>query len=255
MIHSQAKFINEKTDLSIKHKERKTYRLNKFLAETGEISRRKADEAIKNSRVYVNGKIAKIGMKVTESDKVELDAKEIKIKSEKVYLALNKPKGIVCNTDKKEAGNISNFVNYPERIFPIGRIDRDSTGLILLTNDGDLVNKLLGYKGGYEKEYHVVVDKPIRIEDINKLEKGILIHNPVKNKMQRTKPCKIERISSKKIKIILREGLNRQIRRMLSKLEYQVVSLNRVRFGNIKLSKLKQGEIRYLSEDEIRNIL
>ena len=188
----------------------KKIRINKFLSQKGFCSRREADKFILDERVTINGIIAKMGEKIDPEDDVSVDGERISKKiNKKIYIILNKPKGIVCTTDSSvEKDNIIDYINYPKRIFPIGRLDKTSEGLIFLTNDGDIVNKILRAKNKHEKEYHVTVDKPINNDFVKKMSKGVPILNTV------TRPCEIKRIKEYEFKIILTQGLNRQIRRM-----------------------------------------
>jgi 23S rRNA pseudouridine2604 synthase len=229
--------------------ENKGIRINKFLSEAGFCSRREADKLIEKNRVKINGKVPLIGTKVTPGDRVSVDKKIISLNKEKlVYIAFNKPKGIVCTTDtKREKNNIIDFINYPKRIFPIGRLDKPSEGLIFLTSDGDIVNKILRASNRHEKEYIVVVDKAISIDFISKMSNGIPILGTV------TKKCYVQKLASRKFKIILTQGLNRQIRRMCEYLGYSVKELKRVRIMNINLD-VGAGEWRYFTKKELTKI-
>ncbi|CAG5083460.1 23S rRNA pseudouridine(2604) synthase RluF [Parvicella tangerina] len=224
-------------------------RINKFLSEAGYCSRRKADKLIEEGRVTINGKIPPMGEKIKEGDEVHVDGKLIsRPKEEFVYLALNKPVGIVCTTDTRvEKDNIIDFMNYPKRIFPIGRLDKPSEGLILLTNDGDIVNKILRARNNHEKEYIVTVNKPITKDFIHKMSNGVPILDTVTNK------CFVEQINRTTFKIILTQGLNRQIRRMCEYLDYRVVKLKRVRIMNIHLD-IPVGEYRELTSNEMHEL-
>ncbi|SDB67027.1 ribosomal large subunit pseudouridine synthase F [Flavobacteriaceae bacterium MAR_2010_188] len=224
-------------------------RLNKYLSEAGFCSRREADRLIDAGRVTINGVVPEMGTKVTPEDIVKVDGKEIKNSDEKsVYLAFNKPVGIVCTTDTRvEKDNIIDYINYEKRIFPIGRLDKMSEGLILLTDDGDIVNKILRASNNHEKEYLVTVDKPISQTFLKRMSGGIPILDTV------TKECKVEKISSQTFKIILTQGLNRQIRRMCEFLDYEVQSLERVRIMNIKLD-VPSGKYRDLSAGELKEL-
>ena len=219
--------------------------LNKFISETGICSRRVADEWIELGRVTLNDVIAKKGNRVFENDIVKIDSTILKKKPELVYLAFNKPPGITCTTDLKDKDNIIEFINYPKRIFPIGRLDKASTGLIILTNDGDIVNQILRVENNHEKEYVVSVNKPITPEFILKMSNGIPILGTKTNK------CVVKRINANTFNIILTQGLNRQIRRMCEFLNYKVVTLKRVRIMNIKIDGIKEGQWRYLDKKEI----
>jgi 23S rRNA pseudouridine2604 synthase len=198
-------------------------RINKFLSQAGFCSRREADKFILDERVTINGVVAKMGEKIDPNDDISVDGERISKKpNKKIYIILNKPKGIVCTTDSGvEKNNIIDYVNHPKRIFPIGRLDKTSEGLIFLTNDGDIVNKILRAKNKHEKEYHVTVDKPITHEFIQQMSKGVPILNTV------TRPCEIKRIKDYEFKIILTQGLNRQIRRMCEYLGYRVKKIKK----------------------------
>lgn len=229
-------------------------RINKYIASTGLCSRRKAEEYIEGGLVTINNKIAILSSTVNDGDVVKLNGKVIESKKDFVVLLFNKPKGITCTTEHKVKDNIIDYINYPERIFPIGRLDKDSTGLILLTNNGDLVNECLRVENGHEKEYVVTVDKEITDDFLNKMSKGVKIYNPVTNKLVKTLPCSINKINSNTFKIILTQGLNRQIRRMCSNLNYHVKSLKRIRFMHLKLN-VDEGKYRLLNEKEISKLL
>lgn len=220
-------------------------RINKFISEKGICSRREADKLIDMGKVTINGALAITGSKVFPEDEVKLNGKVISKKPKAVYIALNKPVGIVCTTDKKEKNNIVNFINYPERIFHIGRLDKDSEGLIFLTNDGDIVNKILRAGNNHEKEYIVTVDKPITKDFLNKMSSGVEILDTI------TKPCKIYKEGKHVFRIILTQGLNRQIRRMCEALGFTVKKLRRIRIMNITLDNLSIGKWRYLTKDEL----
>ena len=222
-------------------------RINKFLGQYGFTSRREADKLILDGRVTVNNKIIKPGYKVNENDVVKVDGEKIKINLKKnVYLAFNKPKGIVCTTDtEKEENNIIDYINYNKRIFPIGRLDKLSEGLILLTNDGDIVNKILRSRFKHEKEYIVTLNKKLTKDFLKKMENGV----PILNTM--TRKCKTTYLNEFQFKIVLTQGLNRQIRRMCEHFDYRVKKLERIRIINIKLD-IPRGKWRYLSVDEIK---
>jgi len=221
-------------------------RINKYLSEAGYCSRRAADKLIEQNRVTINGVVPQMGTKVRPGDVVAVDGKNVNNKNrENIYIALNKPVGIVCTTDTRvEPDNIIEFMNYPERIFPIGRLDKPSEGLILLTNDGDIVNKILRASNNHEKEYIVSVDKPITQDFIDKMSNGVPILGTMTNK------CIVEQLNKRTFKIILTQGLNRQIRRMCEYFDYNVTALKRVRIMNILLDT-PVGEWRYLSEQEL----
>lgn len=225
-------------------------RINKYLSEAGYCSRRAADKLIEEGRVTINGVVPKMGTKIAAGDEVRVDGKLISApKEEFVYLAFNKPVGIVCTTDTGvEKDNIIDFINYPKRIFPIGRLDKPSEGLIFLTNDGDIVNKILRARNNHEKEYIVRVNKPIRDEFIKKMGNGV----PILDTM--TKKCKVEKVNDFTFRIILTQGLNRQIRRMCEYLDYRVVTLKRVRIMNIHLGDLAKGEYREFTHEELKEL-
>ncbi len=223
-------------------------RLNKFISETGFCSRREADKYIEEGRVTVNGSLPEMGVKVSDADDVLIDGKPLKAKPKLVYIAYNKPVGITCTTERKIQSNIVKAVNYPERIFPIGRLDRPSEGLIFLTNEGDIVNKILRAGNNHEKEYVVTVDKPLNRQFVNKMANGIPILDTV------TKKCKVKQTGSQQFTIVLTQGLNRQIRRMCEYLGYEVVTLKRTRIMNVTLKGLKVGQWRHLTEQEMAEI-
>jgi len=226
-------------------------RINKFLSEVGYCSRREADRLIDAGRVTINGEVPEMGTKLSPTDIVHVDGKEIKnTKTEFVYLAFNKPVGIVCTTDTQvEKDNIIDFIKYPKRIFPIGRLDKPSEGLILLTDDGDIVNKILRASNNHDKEYIVMVDKPISQTFIEHMSRGIYLEELEKT----TKPCIVEKLGTNTFKIILTQGLNRQIRRMCEYLTYEVEALKRVRIMNIKLD-MPLGEYRELTTSEFTEL-
>lgn len=210
-----------------------------------------AEQYIQEGRVYVNGQPATIQTVIEENDVVTIDGKELTSKGSEIYLLLNKPIGITCTTEQHIEGNIIDYIHHEERIFPIGRLDKDSSGAILLTNDGDIVNELLREENGHDKEYEVTVDHKLTDEFLENLRTGVKIYNPVNNAYVVTKPCIVEKINHRKFKIILTQGYNRQIRRMCSAYQYHVQTLKRVRFMNCTLDHLEVGQWRYLSEDEI----
>jgi len=224
-------------------------RINKYISETGICSRREADQWIESKRVTINGVIAQLGATVESGDDVRVDGKPLGSKKESVYIVLNKPVGITCTTEKHIKGNIVDFVNHRERIFHIGRLDKDSQGLIFLTNDGDIVNKILRAENNNEKEYIVTVNKPITPEFIQGMSGGVKILGT------RTKPCKVTQISDRVFRIILTQGLNRQIRRMCQAFEYSVTKLERIRIMNVELDDLKIGQWRNLTKDELNGIM
>ncbi len=223
-------------------------RLNKYLSEAGICSRREADRLIESGRVTVDGKRAEMGMKVSSSQVVRVGKKEVKPKDEMVLLAVNKPVGIVCTEEKKEKNNIIKFLKYPTRITYIGRLDKDSEGLLLMTNNGDIINKMMRAGNQHEKEYKVRVNKPITDEFIEKMGNGVPILDTI------TRKCKVEKIGEYTFRIILTQGLNRQIRRMCEYLGYKVTRLERTRVMNIELGNLKPGEYRNVSEAEIAKL-
>jgi len=222
-------------------------RINKYLSEVGFCSRRAADILIEEGKVTINGEITEIGSKVEEGDQVEVEGQKIinSIKQKNIYLAFNKPIGIVCTTDRRvEPNNIIDFIKYPKRIFPIGRLDKPSEGLIFLTNDGDIVNKILRARNNHEKEYIVSVNRPINKDFIQSMSNGVEILDTI------TKNCFVKQLGQKKFKIILTQGLNRQIRRMCESLGYRVRSLKRVRIMNIKLD-VPTGKYREITKEEL----
>ncbi|MGG3884941.1 23S rRNA pseudouridine(2604) synthase RluF [Brevibacillus panacihumi] len=220
-------------------------RINKYISESGICSRRESDKWIEAKRVTINGVIAQLGSTVSEGDDVRVDGKPIGTKKKAVYIALNKPVGITCTTELHVKGNIIDFVNHPERIFPIGRLDKDSQGLILLTNDGDIVNKILRAENNHDKEYIVTVDKPITPAFLQGMSNGVRILGTI------TKPCTVTKMSERVFRIILTQGLNRQIRRMCAAFGYQVRKLERIRIMNIHLNGLKLGHWRNLTAKEL----
>ncbi|MEZ9177827.1 23S rRNA pseudouridine(2604) synthase RluF [Vibrio kanaloae] len=224
-------------------------RLNKYISETGFCSRREADKLIDAGRVTINGKIPEMGTKVMHGDDVEIDNKPVRSKEKPIYIALNKPTGITCTTERDIPGNIVDFISHHKRIFPIGRLDKPSDGLIFLTNDGDIVNKILRAGNNHEKEYVVRVDKPITTEFLKKMASGVPILDTV------TLPCKVEKETKFSFRITLTQGLNRQIRRMCEALGYEVFKLRRVRIMNISLDGIPNGKWRYLSDEEVTEIL
>lgn len=220
--------------------------LNKYISQTGICSRREADKWIDANRVEINGKIAQKGNRVEINDTVTIDGKTLKSKPTSIYIALNKPPGITCTTDLKDRSNIIDFVKHPQRIFPIGRLDKPSTGLIFLTNDGDIVNQILRVENKHEKEYIVTVDRPVTLRFIKQMGKGIPVLGTV------TKKCFVQQKGKYAFKIVLTQGLNRQIRRMCEHLDYKVVTLKRVRIMNVNLGGLKEGKWRDLTAKELK---
>lgn len=224
-------------------------RINKYLSEVGFCSRRAADLLLQDGRITINGKIPELGTKVSEEDEILVDGKSIKkVEEEFVYIAFNKPVGIVCTTDtKRENDNIIEYINHPKRIFPIGRLDKPSEGLILLTSDGDIVNKILRARNNHEKEYIVRVNKPITEKFLEKMRNGVPILDTV------TRKCEVEKIDTMNFRIVLTQGLNRQIRRMCEHLDYEVKKLKRIRIMNIKLD-LPVGKWRDLTDAELAEL-
>jgi 23S rRNA pseudouridine2604 synthase len=224
-------------------------RLNKYISETGVCSRREADKWIEAGRVTLNGQPATLGTQVAVDDEVRIDGDSIGVKKKQVYIALNKPVGIICTTEAHIEDNIIDHVGFPERIFPVGRLDRDSEGLILLTNNGDIVNEILRSENDHEKEYLVTVDRPITDLSLRMLAGGVKIMGEV------TKPSKVARVNAQSFRIILTQGLNRQIRRMCSALGYKVQRLQRMRIMNIHLGNLRPGQWRHLTPVELAGLL
>jgi 23S rRNA pseudouridine2604 synthase len=224
-------------------------RLNKFISETGVCSRREADKWIEAGRVTCNGQKAALGTQVADGDEVLIDGLAVGTKKKQIYIALNKPVGIICTTETHIKDNIIDHVRFPERIFPVGRLDRDSEGLILLTNNGDIVNEILRSENNHEKEYVVWVDRAITDLALRMMASGVKIMG------EKTKPARVERISACAFRIVLTQGLNRQIRRMCSALGYKAQRLQRVRIMNIHLGNLKSGQWRHLSAPELAALL
>ncbi|PZF73818.1 23S rRNA pseudouridine(2604) synthase RluF [Taibaiella soli] len=222
--------------------------LNKYISDSGFCSRREADTYIEQGRVTINNEDATKGNRVYPGDVVEIDGEPIRKKVKTIYIAFNKPAGVTSTTDTKDKTNIVDYLKFPQRIFPIGRLDKDSEGIIFLTNDGDVVNKILRAGNNHEKEYIVVVDKPVTPEFIKQMSSGVKIMG------QWTKPCKITQEGKSVFRIILTQGLNRQIRRMCETLDYKVVRLNRIRIMNVHLGKLPVGHWRYLTPEEMDTI-
>lgn len=226
-------------------------RINKYLSEAGVCSRRGADRLIEEGRVSVNGTLAFLGSVVKNSDEVRLDGELVSKKTDKILIAFNKPRGIVCTTadPKSKDVNIIEYINYPERIFPVGRLDKDSEGLILLSNDGDLSNKIMKARNFHEKEYEVEVDKPFDDEFLKKMSEGVPILDTI------TRKCTLKRTGKTSFNIILTQGLNRQIRRMCEYFGYKVVRLKRTRIMNIKLGNLKSGTYRNITDNEYKELI
>ena len=230
----------------------KPIRINKFLSSLGTYSRRQVDKLIEEKRIRVNKKYAKLGIRVSTNDEITIDGELILIRSKKkkpVYLILNKPIGIECTTNLNVNNNIIDFLGYPKRIFPVGRLDKDSEGIIFLTNDGDIVNKILRSENNNEKEYEVRVNKKINSDFLNQMSGGVKIKNVT------TKPCKIEKINNYTFKIILTQGLNRQIRKMCRHFNYKVKNLKRTRIINISLGSLKIGKFRKFTPYELESLM
>ena len=226
-------------------------RINKYLSEAGVCSRRGADRLIEEGRVSVNGTLAFLGSVVKNSDEVRLDGELVSKKTDKILIAFNKPRGIVCTTadPKSKDVNIIEYINYTERIFPVGRLDKDSEGLILLSNDGDLSNKIMKAKNFHEKEYEVEVDKPFDDEFLKRMSEGVPILDII------TRKCTLKRTGKTSFNIILTQGLNRQIRRMCEYFGYKVVRLKRIRIMNIKLGNLKSGTYRNITDKEYEELI
>ena len=226
-----------------------TVRINKFFTEQGFCSRRAADRMIGEGRVRINGRVAVLGDQLTNADVVTVDGRVVSHRPQPVYLAYHKPVGVTCTTEPHVAGNIVHAVGYPERIFPIGRLDKDSSGLILLTNDGDIVNRILRAEFGHEREYVVTVDRPYPLSFLKQLEKGVLVLR------EKTRPCRTKKVEATTFRITLTEGRNRQIRRMCSALGYRVVTLVRIRIMHIRLGELPVGKWRHLTPKERDELL
>lgn len=224
-------------------------RLNKFLSDAGVCSRREADRLVEAGRITVDGVLPVMGQKVTPDQEIAIDHKPIRKEEEKVLLAFNKPRGVVCTTSKKDKNNIVDYISYGKRIYPVGRLDKDSDGLILLTNQGELVDKILRGSNFHEKEYIVTVNKKITPEFLRAMGSGVPILDTV------TRPCEIEQIGARTFRIILTQGLNRQIRRMCEYFDYRVVELTRVRVMNIRLGRLKTGTYRKIVGKELEELI
>lgn len=224
-------------------------RLNKFIADSGYCSRREADRLIDEGRVRVDGRVGALGDRVTEGMRVTVDGQALSGRGEKVYLLLNKPVGIVCTADPREPMNVVDYLDYPVRIFPVGRLDKDSQGLLLMTSDGEIVNRLLRAAGGHEKEYEVEVDRPVTRAFLEKMAAGVPILDTV------TLPCRVRRTGERSFNIILVQGLNRQIRRMCEALGYNVRALRRIRIMNLRLGGLKPGQWREVTQEELDGLM
>ena len=221
-------------------------RLNKYMAESGYCSRREADRLIEEGRVRIDGRVGALGDKVLPGMAVTVDGKPLSGEGEKVYILLNKPRGIVCTADPREPMNVVDYVGHPARIFPVGRLDKDSEGLLLLTSDGGIVNRLLRAAGGHEKEYEVTIDRPVTAEFAKKMMAGVPILDTV------TLPCKLRRTGERSFNIVLVQGLNRQIRRMCEALGANVTQLRRIRIMNLRLGRLQPGQWREVTGDELK---
>ena len=223
-------------------------RLNKYLSDAGFCSRREADRLIEKGKIYVDGKVALVGQKVTYYQKIECDGKKISRENELILIAFNKPRGLICSTVDKEGKNIVDYIDYGKRIYPIGRLDKESEGLILLTNDGSISDKILRSRNNHEKEYIVTVDKDITDEFIRGMSSGVPILDVI------TKKCRVKKIDSKTFNIVLTQGLNRQIRRMCEYFGYKVKKLKRIRILNIKLGDLPTGKYRDITNEEMEKL-
>ena len=223
-------------------------RLNKYIADSGFCSRREADRLIEQGRVAVDGRTGTLGDRVTDGMVVTVDGREMNRKEEKVYLVINKPVGIVCTADPREPLNIVDYLGYPERVFPVGRLDMDSEGLLIMTSDGEIVNRLLRAAGGHEKEYEVEVDRPVTADFLKKMAAGVPILDTV------TLPCRVRRTGERSFNIILVQGLNRQIRRMCEALGYRVRKLRRIRIMNIRLGSMQPGQWREVMQEELEEL-
>lgn len=224
-------------------------RLNKFVADSGYCSRREADRLIAEGRVQVDGRPGALGDRVLPGMRVTVDGQSLSGRGERVYIALNKPAGIVCTTDPREPMNVVDYLDYPIRVFPVGRLDKDSEGLLLMTSDGEIINRILRAAGGHEKEYEVEIDRPVTREFVERMSAGVPILDTV------TLPCRVRRTGERSFNIILVQGLNRQIRRMCEALGCSVVKLRRIRIMNIRLGGMRPGQWRELSEDELSGLM
>ena len=224
-------------------------RLNKFIADSGYCSRREADRLIQEGRVWLDGRVGVLGDRVQPGMAVTVDGKPLSGEGEKVYLLLNKPRGIVCTADPREPMNVVDYLGYPSRVFPVGRLDKDSEGLLLLTSDGEIVNRVLRAAGGHEKEYEVQIDRPVTPEFVRRMSEGVPILDTV------TLPCRVRRTGERSFNIILVQGLNRQIRRMCEALGANVTHLRRIRIMNLRLGRLQPGQWRELTEAELTELM
>lgn len=223
-------------------------RINKYLSQCGICSRREADRMLEEGRIIVNGIVPEPGTKVSEEDNITVNGTPVKGTAKEIVIAFHKPAGVVCTTSKKDPDNIIDYINFPERIYPVGRLDKDSTGLILLTNNGKLMDDILRARNNHEKEYEVLVDRPVKASIWDAMEQGVPILDTI------TKPCRITNRKGKSFTIIITQGLNRQIRRMCEYFGYRVRELKRVRIMNIELAELPSGKWRYLTDAEIRKL-
>ncbi len=224
-------------------------RLNKFIADSGHCSRREADRLIQEGRVRLDGHVGVLGDRVQPGMAVTVDGKPLSGEGEKVYLLLNKPRGIVCTADPREPMNVVDYLGYPSRVFPVGRLDKDSEGLLLLTSDGEIVNRVLRAAGGHEKEYEVQIDRPVTPEFVRRMSEGVPILDTV------TLPCRVRRTGERSFNIILVQGLNRQIRRMCEALGANVTHLRRIRIMNLRLGRLQPGQWRELTKAELTELM
>ena len=224
-------------------------RLNKYMADSGHCSRREADRLIAEGRVMIDGRVGALGDRVLPGMAVTVDGQPLAGRGEKVYLLLYKPKGIVCTADPREPMNVVDYVGHPTRVFPVGRLDKDSEGLLLLTSDGDIVNRMLRAAGGHEKEYEVTIDRPVTAEFVQRMSAGVPILDTV------TLPCRVRRTGERSFNIVLVQGLNRQIRRMCEALGANVTHLRRVRIMNLRISRLRPGQWRELTAGELDELM
>lgn len=238
-------------DSIIQHEKKESVRLNKYISSSGFCSRREADRLIESGSVVIDGVTASIGTQVFEHQEVSVNGVKIVPKEAFVYIALHKPIGITCTTDRKDPDNIVDYLKHKEPLFPIGRLDKDTSGLILMTNDGDIVNKVLRSTYQHEKEYVVSLETGLTPEFIQQMQAGVTIYNSVANQYQMTKPCKVIRTGHRTFHLILTEGMNRQIRRMCTALGFRVVKLQRIRVMNIELGDMDVGAWRYITKEEL----
>ena len=224
-------------------------RLNKFIADSGYCSRREADRLIGEGKVLIDGRVGVLGDRILPGMRVTVEGVSVTGESEKVYIALNKPRGIVCTADPREPMNVVDYIGHPQRIFPVGRLDKDSEGLLLLTSDGEIVNRILRAAGGHEKEYEVMIDRPVTTEFLQKMSAGVPILDTV------TLPCRIRKTGPRSFNLILVQGLNRQIRRMCEALGYNVRRLRRVRINSLRIGNLAPGQWRELTEGEVAALM